>query len=47
MKACILCLANVDHPWHDDGTPNMPDMVVIIDGYTNHLGAAPEQSEDS
>lgn len=27
MALCIKCLAGVEHPFHDDGTPNEADMV--------------------
>ncbi len=45
MNDCIKCVFETEHPWHNNGTPNMPDLQPIIDGYTNHLDSIGEHDE--
>jgi hypothetical protein len=45
MNTCIRCLTGAVHPWHDDGTPHMPGLQPIIDGYTNFLLSAGDNDE--
>jgi len=40
MNACVKCEARVEHPWHDNGTENTPDMIRVIESYINHLESA-------
>ena len=40
LSKCIRCITGAGHPFCDNGTPNMPDLQFIIDGYTNHQDSA-------